>query len=196
MSTAAPTGSSTRSSSRMGCVVRQIDVADPAAFEARPRTRARGSSGSSRRRTRGCSCMTSRRSARPPIAMARSSSSTTLSPRRCFSSPSQLGADIVVHSVTKYLARPLGSDPGSGARERRGRVRAVKFLQNATGAVPSPFDCWLTLRGLKTLELRMQRHADNAEAIAEALVGHPLVRSVSTSRDSPTIRDTKSRDDR
>ena len=46
----------------------------------------------------------------------------------------------------------------------------IKFLQNATGAVPSPFDCWLTLRGLKTLELRMQRHAENAEAIAEALV--------------------------
>jgi cystathionine beta-lyase/cystathionine gamma-synthase len=54
----------------------------------------------------------------------------------------------------------------------------VKFLQNATGAVPSPFDCWLTLRGLKTLELRMERHADNAEAIAEALVGHPLVQRV------------------
>ena len=54
----------------------------------------------------------------------------------------------------------------------------VKFLQNATGAVPSPFDCWLTLRGLKTLELRMQRHADNAEAIADALKAHPLVRRV------------------
>ncbi len=54
----------------------------------------------------------------------------------------------------------------------------IKFLQNATGAVPSPFDCWLTLRGLKTLELRMLRHADNAAAIAEALQGHPLVRRV------------------
>jgi len=54
----------------------------------------------------------------------------------------------------------------------------VKFLQNATGAVPAPFDCWLTLRGLKTLELRMQRHADNAEAIARALDGHPLVKRV------------------
>ena len=54
----------------------------------------------------------------------------------------------------------------------------MKFLQNATGAVPSPFDCWLTLRGLKTLELRMQRHADNAEAIVGALYDHPLVKRV------------------
>jgi len=54
----------------------------------------------------------------------------------------------------------------------------VKFLQNATGAVPAPFDCWLTLRGLKTLELRMQRHADNAAAIAAALKDHPLVSRV------------------
>ena len=54
----------------------------------------------------------------------------------------------------------------------------IKFLQNATGAVPSPFDCWLTLRGLKTLELRVQRHAENAAAIADALAGHPLVRRV------------------
>src|SRR4029078_13657962 len=54
----------------------------------------------------------------------------------------------------------------------------VKFLQNAKGAVPAPFDCWLTLRGLKTLELRMQWHADNAEAIAKALHRHPLVKRV------------------
>jgi cystathionine beta-lyase/cystathionine gamma-synthase len=54
----------------------------------------------------------------------------------------------------------------------------IKFLQNATGAVPSAFDCWLTLRGLQTLELRVQRHADNADAIARALDGHPLVKTV------------------
>ena len=54
----------------------------------------------------------------------------------------------------------------------------LKFLQNALGGIPSPFDCWLTLRGLKTLELRMQRHAENAEAVAEALVRHPRVRRV------------------
>ena len=54
----------------------------------------------------------------------------------------------------------------------------IEFLQNATGAVPSPFDCWLTMRGLKTLELRMQRHEENAGAIAGALDGHALVRRV------------------
>jgi cystathionine beta-lyase/cystathionine gamma-synthase len=54
----------------------------------------------------------------------------------------------------------------------------IKFLQNATGAIPSPFDCWLTMRGLKTLELRMQRHQENAAAIAKALSKHSLVRRV------------------
>ena len=58
--------------------------------------------------------------------------------------------------------------------------------------MPSPFDCWLTLRGLKTLELRMQRHADNAAAIADALSGHPLVRRVYYPG-LPTIRVTRSR---
>ena len=58
----------------------------------------------------------------------------------------------------------------------------VKFLQNATGAVPAPFDCWLTLRGLKTLELRMQRHADNAEAIANGPRRTPARERASTSR--------------
>jgi cystathionine beta-lyase/cystathionine gamma-synthase len=54
----------------------------------------------------------------------------------------------------------------------------VRFLQNALGGIPSPFDCWLTLRGLKTLELRMQRHAENAIVVAEALTRHPRVRRV------------------
>lgn len=54
----------------------------------------------------------------------------------------------------------------------------VKFLQNAIGAVPAPLDCWLTLRGLKTLELRVQRHAENAGCIAEALAAHPAVTRV------------------
>src|SRR4030095_1618110 len=54
----------------------------------------------------------------------------------------------------------------------------IKFLQNAIGAVPAPLDCWLTLRGLKTLELRMQRHVENATQIAASLVSHPQVRRV------------------
>ena len=95
-----------------------------------------------------------------------------------FQQPFDLGADLVVHSVTKYLAGH--SDLIQGAVLARDPVvfEPVKFLQNATGAVPSPFDCWLTLRGLKTLELRVQRHADNAEAIALALESHPRVTRV------------------
>jgi cystathionine gamma-lyase len=83
-----------------------------------------------------------------------------------------------VHSVTKYLAGHSDLIQGAALARDAAVFEPIKFLQNATGAVPSPFDCWLTLRGLKTLELRMLRHAENAEAIAHALVGHPLVRAV------------------
>src|ERR1700683_4552934 len=95
-----------------------------------------------------------------------------------FQQPFELGADIVVHSVTKYLGGH--SDPIQGAALAKDPAifEPIKFLQNATGAVPAPLDCWLTLRGLKTLELRMDRHAENATAIADALNGHPLVRVV------------------
>ena len=95
-----------------------------------------------------------------------------------FQQPFSLGADIVVHSVTKYLAGHSDVIQGAVLARDASVFEPIKFLQNATGGVPSPFDCWLTLRGLKTLELRMRRHADNAEAIASALHGHPLVRRV------------------
>ena len=95
-----------------------------------------------------------------------------------FQQPFQLGADIVVHSVTKYLAGHSDLIQGAVLAKDASVFEPIKFLQNATGAVPSPFDCWLTLRGLKTLELRMQRHAENAAAIAQALHRHPLVRHV------------------
>ena len=95
-----------------------------------------------------------------------------------FQQPFQLGADIVVHSVTKYLAGHSDLIQGAVLARDSAVFEPIKFLQNATGAVPSPFDCWLTLRGLKTLELRVQRHADNAAAIADALQEHPLVRRV------------------
>src|SRR5690349_3890374 len=93
-------------------------------------------------------------------------------------SPLGLGADIVLHSTTKYLGGH--SDVVGGAlitsddelREQFG------FLRNAVGAVPSPFDSWLVLRGAKTLALRMERHSDNAERVVEALVGHPKVTKV------------------
>ncbi len=95
-----------------------------------------------------------------------------------FQQPFQLGADLVVHSVTKYLGGHSDLIQGAVLARDAAVFQPVKFLQNATGAVPSAFDCWLTLRGLKTLELRMQRHAENAEAIAAALDVHPLVKRV------------------
>ncbi len=95
-----------------------------------------------------------------------------------FQRPFELGADIVVHSVTKYLAGHSDLIQGAVLAKDAAIFEPVKFLQNATGAVPSPFDCWLTLRGLQTLELRMQRHAENAAAIADALREHRLVRRV------------------
>lgn len=95
-----------------------------------------------------------------------------------FQQPFELGADLVVHSVTKYLAGHSDLIQGAVLARDRAVFEPVKFLQNATGAVPGPFDCWLTLRGLKTLELRMQRHAENAIAVAEALRAHPLVKRV------------------
>jgi cystathionine beta-lyase/cystathionine gamma-synthase len=95
-----------------------------------------------------------------------------------FQQPFQLGADLVVHSVTKYLAGHSDTVQGAVLAQDQAIFEPVKFLQNATGGIPSPFDCWLTLRGLKTLELRMQRHEENATAIANALKGHPLVHRV------------------
>src|SRR5262249_8919004 len=95
-----------------------------------------------------------------------------------FQQPFTLGADIVVHSVTKYLAGHSDVIQGAVLAREAAVFEPIKFLQNATGAVPSPFDCWLTLRGLKTLELRMQRHADNAEVIAHTLREHPLISRV------------------
>ena len=95
-----------------------------------------------------------------------------------FQQPFELGADIVVHSVTKYLGGHSDTIQGAALAKDSAIFEPIKFLQNATGAVPSPFDCWLTLRGLKTLELRMQRHEANAIAIANALKEHPLVERV------------------
>jgi len=95
-----------------------------------------------------------------------------------FQQPFELGADIVVHSVTKYIAGHSDLIQGAALAKDPAIFEPIKFLQNATGAVPAPFDCWLTLRGLKTLELRMQRHEENAIAIAAALNGHALVSRV------------------
>jgi cystathionine gamma-synthase len=92
--------------------------------------------------------------------------------------PLRLGADIVVHSTTKYVGGH--SDVVGGALVVRDLEVAEKvgFHQNAMGAVPGPFDCFLTHRGLKTLAVRMDRHCDNAERIADFLASHPKVGEV------------------
>lgn len=95
-----------------------------------------------------------------------------------FQQPFELGADIVVHSVTKYLAGHSDVIQGAVLAKEAAVFEPIKFLQNATGAVPAPFDCWLTMRGIKTLELRMHRHEENAAAIANALNANLLVRRV------------------
>ena len=95
-----------------------------------------------------------------------------------FQQPFDFGADLVVHSVTKYLAGHSDLIQGAVIARDPAIFEPVGFLQNALGGVPSPFDCWLTLRGLKTLELRMDRHEKNATAIAEALSAHSRVRRV------------------
>lgn len=90
-----------------------------------------------------------------------------------------LGADLVVHATTKYLAGH--SDVLGGAvvaREAAGAFERVRFLQGQEGAVPSPFDCWLTLRGIRTLPWRMRGHLENAERVARALDAHPAVARV------------------
>ena len=95
-----------------------------------------------------------------------------------FQQPLALGADIVVHSVTKYLAGHSDLIQGAVLAKDAAVFEPIKFLQNAIGAVPAPLDCWLTLRGLKTLELRVLRHAENASRIASALAGHARVTRV------------------
>ena len=92
--------------------------------------------------------------------------------------PLTLGADVVLHSTTKYIgghSDVLGGALVTNDEELNG---AFGFLQNGAGAVPGPFDAYLTMRGLKTLVLRMQRHSENASAIAEFLAGHPSVSAV------------------
>ncbi|MDP7705678.1 MULTISPECIES: cystathionine gamma-synthase [unclassified Mycobacterium] len=92
--------------------------------------------------------------------------------------PLTLGADVVLHSTTKYIGGHSDVVGGALVTNDEELDRAFAFLQNGAGAVPGPFDAYLTLRGLKTLVLRMQRHSENAAAVAEFLVGHPAVSAV------------------
>src|SRR6478609_10584084 len=92
--------------------------------------------------------------------------------------PLELGADIVVHSTTKYLGGHSDLIGGFAATSDPTVAQRLAFLQNSLGTVPGPIDSWLVLRGLKTLALRMQRHCENAAAVASFLDGHPAVERV------------------
>ncbi|MGW5454977.1 cystathionine gamma-synthase [Nocardia sp. NPDC003979] len=92
--------------------------------------------------------------------------------------PLLLGADIVVHSTTKYLGGHSDVVGGALITDDEELDKAFAFLQNGAGAVPGPFDAFLTLRGIKTLAVRMEKHCDNAEVIAEFLSNHPAISKV------------------
>ncbi|HEY2315176.1 MAG TPA: cystathionine gamma-synthase [Streptosporangiaceae bacterium] len=92
--------------------------------------------------------------------------------------PLALGADAVVHSTTKYIGGHSDVVGGAVVVSDTGLGEQLFFLRNAVGSAPGPFDAWLTLRGAKTLAVRMDRHCQNAERIADMLVSHPAVREV------------------
>jgi cystathionine gamma-synthase len=92
--------------------------------------------------------------------------------------PLVLGADIVLHSTTKYIGGHSDVVGGALLTNDEELDAAFAFLQNGAGAVPGPFDAYLTMRGLKTLVLRMQRHSENAALVAEFLNGHPAIETV------------------
>ena len=95
-----------------------------------------------------------------------------------FQKPLKLGADIVMHSATKYLNGHSDVIGGALVTNNKELYDKLQFLQNAVGAVPGPFDCFLVLRGIKTLAIRMERHEQNAIKIAQFLENHPKVRRV------------------
>ena len=92
--------------------------------------------------------------------------------------PLSLGADVVVHSTTKYINGHSDVIGGAVLTNDQGLYDELKFLQNAIGAIPGPQDCYLILRGVKTLGLRVERHCSNAELLARFLIAHPQVRRV------------------
>jgi len=92
--------------------------------------------------------------------------------------PLDWGADIVLHSATKYLGGHSDVVHGALIMKDAALEERLRFIQNSCGAVPGPHDCWLVLRGIKTLHVRMQRHCENGEAIAHYLRSHPKVGKV------------------
>jgi cystathionine gamma-synthase len=117
------------------------------------------------------------------IAQIAASSNTKVLVDNTFASPALqqpllLGADIVLHSTTKYIGGHSDVVGGALLTNDEELDEAFGFLQNGAGAVPGPFDAYLTMRGLKTLVLRMQRHSDNAALVAEFLENHPAIETV------------------
>ena len=95
-----------------------------------------------------------------------------------FFRPLEFGADLVMHSTTKYLSGHNQLIGGVVITNREDLFDQLKFVQKTIGAVPGPFDCWLTILGIKTLDLRMKKHDSNAQTVAEYLEAHPKVLSV------------------
>jgi len=95
-----------------------------------------------------------------------------------FLRPLEFGADLVVHSTTKYLSGHNQLIGGAVVTNRQDIFDQLKFVQKTIGAVPSPFDCWLALLGIKTLDLRMRAHSAGAQVVAEYLEAHPKVARV------------------
>jgi len=95
-----------------------------------------------------------------------------------FLRPLEFGADLVMHSTTKYLSGHNQLIGGVVIANREDLFDQLKFVQKSIGAVPGPFDCWLTILGIKTLDLRMKKHDSNAQTVAEYLEAHPKVLSV------------------
>jgi cystathionine gamma-synthase/cystathionine gamma-lyase len=95
-----------------------------------------------------------------------------------FQRPLELGADIVVHSTTKYIAGHSDVVGGAVLTSNDDVYSQVKYYQNAAGAIPGPWDCWLALRGIKTLAIRMKQHSENALQLAQFLQDHPAVQRV------------------
>jgi len=161
----------------LGCVIRQIDIGDASALQAALSSKTKlvwiESPTNPRLLVYDIAAIGAAAHKAGALLVVDNTFATPL-----FQQPFQLGADLVVHSVTKYLGGHSDLVQGAVLAREAAVFEPVKFLQNATGAIPSPFDCWLTLRGLKTLELRMQRHEENARQIAAALDAHPLVRRV------------------
>ena len=96
----------------------------------------------------------------------------------CLQRPLEFGADLVVHSTTKYLNGHSDSVGGAVIANRDEDIEWLRFIQNSAGAILSPFDCWLVLRGTKTLPLRMAQHSANGLALAQYLSKHPKVARV------------------